>query len=116
MEDTDIVFESEVVVCTTPATEDAQESENKEETEEETILTAKPKEVKESKIVASSSGFQKAKIKSTKGKKPTVSSTEEDILRIRKRKLLLECSKLRLEIQILKKDLESKEKKKSFDK
>ena len=53
---------------------------------------AKPKEAKEDKT----SVFQKPTIKSKKGlKKATVSSTaelEEDILRIRKRKLLLECS------------------------
>ena len=55
--------------------------------------------------------FQKPTIKSKRGlKKATVSSTaelEEDILRIRKRKLLLECSKLSLEIKILKKDFEA---------
>ena len=55
--------------------------------------------------------FQKPTIKSKKGlKKATVSSTaelEEDILRIRKRKLLLECSKLSLEIKIMKKDFEA---------
>ena len=73
----------------------------------ETKPSAKPKEAKEDKT----SVFQKPTIKSKKGlKKATVSSTaelEEDILRIRKRKLLLECSKLSLEIKILKKDFEA---------
>ena len=73
----------------------------------ETKPSAKPKEAKEDKT----SVFQKPTIKSKKGlKKATVSSTaelEEDILRIRKRKILLECSKLSLEIKILKKDFEA---------
>ena len=57
----------------------------------ETKPSAKPKEAKEDKT----SVFQKPTIKSKKGlKKATVSSTAEleDILRIRKIKLLLECS------------------------
>ena len=72
----------------------------------ETKPSAKPKEAKEDKT----SVFQKPTIKSKKGlKKATVSSTAEleDILRIRKRKLLLECSKLSLEIKIMKKDFEA---------
>ena len=62
---------------------------------------------KESKLLASSSGFKRSTTKASKGKKISIIPTEEDILRIRKRKLLLECTKLRLEIKKLKKDLES---------
>jgi len=62
---------------------------------------------KESKLLASSSGFKRSTTNASKGKKISISPTEEDILRIRKRKLLLECTKLRLEVKKLKKDLES---------
>lgn len=62
---------------------------------------------KESKLLASSSGFKRSTTYASKGKKIAIIPTEEDILGIRKRKLLLECTKLRLEVKKLKKDLES---------
>lgn len=63
--------------------------------------------VKESKFLVFSLGFKRSTIYASKGKKIVIIFTEEDILRIRKRKLLLECIKLRFEVKKLKKDLES---------
>ena len=61
-------------------------------------MTSKPiPKAKDSKLLASSSGLKRSMTNASKGKKISIIPTEEDILWIRKRKLVLECTKLHLE-------------------
>ena len=51
--------------------------------------------------------YRRTSRKNVSGRKAVADSVEDDILRLRKRKLELECSKLELEIKRLKKDLDA---------
>ena len=51
--------------------------------------------------------YRRTSRKNVSGKKAVADSVEDDILRLRKRKLELECSKLELEIKRLKKSLDA---------